>query len=69
MNTFTRTITPSGMTESLTYEGNVYVKRYEKDDGGYTGLDRAWEYEEDLPEHIIEALEEGDCLAIMDALE
>ncbi|MEC0225925.1 hypothetical protein [Paenibacillus alba] len=69
MNSFTRTITSVGMTEALVYKGNTYVKRYEKDDSGYHGLDKSWEYETDLPDDVVEALEDGDQLVIMDALE
>lgn len=68
MNSFTKTITPKGFTESLVYKGSIYVKRYEQDEFGWTGLDQAWEFE-NLPEELIEALEYGDDIAIMEALE
>lgn len=67
MNSFTKTITPKGFTESLVYKGNVYVKRYEKDESGWIGLDQAWGFE-NLPDEIIEALDDGDEIAIMEAL-
>ncbi|ATF13552.1 hypothetical protein A616_16680 [Brevibacillus brevis X23] len=68
MNSFTKTITPKGFTESLVYKGSVYAKRYEKDEFGWTGIDQAWEFE-DLPDELIEALNYGDENEIMDALE
>ncbi|KQN96916.1 hypothetical protein [Paenibacillus sp. Leaf72] len=68
MNSFTRTITNIGMTEKLEYKGVTYTKRYVKDNGGYTGLDQAWENETDLPDEVIDALENDDALDIMDAL-
>ncbi|MFF0828822.1 hypothetical protein ACFYU8_18645 [Brevibacillus sp. NPDC003359] len=67
MNTFTKTITPNGFTESLVYQGKVYVKRYERDQTGWVGLDADWD-SEDLPDELVSALEEKDEQEIMDAL-
>ncbi|TVX85613.1 hypothetical protein [Paenibacillus agilis] len=67
MNSFTVTITPGGFTESLVYNGAVIIKRYERDETGWTGVDLAWDCE-DLPAELIDALEERDEIAIMDVL-
>jgi hypothetical protein len=68
MNKYIKEITPNGFTEILEYNGVKYIKRYERTHLGYQGLDVAWEYEDSLPEHVIEALEFGDELDIMNAL-
>ncbi|MGG4498011.1 hypothetical protein [Brevibacillus reuszeri] len=67
MNSFTRTITEKGFRDSLVYKGSVYIKRYEKDATGWTGLDEGWE-SEDLPDDLVSALEGNDELEIMNAL-
>lgn len=67
MNKFTIEFTNLGFKEILEYQGETIVKNYVKDEWGYSGENRAWEYE-DLPDELIEAIEDGDDLALMDAL-
>lgn len=68
MNSFTTQLYSEGFVETLVYKGRTYVKRYKKDDCGYTGLDKSWEYEKGLSDELVEALESRDPLEIMDAM-
>lgn len=68
MNTFTRVFTSKGFTETLVYDGKTVVKRYVVTRFGYEGLDKAWEFEEELPEHVADALEDRDEILIMRCL-
>lgn len=67
-NSFEIKYTASGFTEKLNFYGKTIEKTYLITPYGYRGQDRAWEYE-NLPDDMIEALESGDQLLIVDALE
>lgn len=68
VNSFTTRVTSKGFVETLVYEGKTITKRYKKDEIGWEGVDLAWEYE-DLPDELIEALDDRDIMNIMEALE
>ncbi|WP_028547218.1 hypothetical protein [Paenibacillus taiwanensis] len=66
-NTFKTEITSDGYVETLVWQGKEYTKRYVRTEYGSRGLDQSFEYEM-LPDNLIEALEGGEVLDIMDAL-
>ena len=68
-NSFKKEYTSEGFTETLFFNGITYIKRYKKDHSGWRGIDKAWDYTKEIPDRLIEALNDQDdeCL-MMEAL-
>jgi len=58
MKQITIVVTENGWTETLEL-GNITLKKeYVRDRTGSHGLQQSWEYEEEVPDNLVEALED-----------